>query len=69
MIEELPLKFAVEFVVEFFNFGSATWDETMRTQSEEKARLHFKERTKNFPHSRWRLSQVQLLEVKERIGA
>ncbi len=56
---------AIEYVVEYNN--GLTWEETMRTQDEEKARLHFKERTKNFKHSRWRLSKVQLLEFAERI--
>jgi hypothetical protein len=55
---------AIEYVVEYNN--GLTWEETMRTQDEEKARLHFKERSKNFTRSRWRLSKVQLLEFTDR---
>ena len=55
---------AIEYVVEYNN--GLTWEETMRTQDEGKARLHFKERAKNFTRSRWRLSKVQLLEFTDR---
>jgi len=56
---------AVEYVVEYYRSGS--WEETKRTTDENAARLHFAERTKHFPHSRWKLSKVELLEFAERI--
>jgi hypothetical protein len=58
--------YAVEYVVEY-NPGDAAWEETMRTCDFEKARLHFRERVKHFPHSQWRLKKVQLIEFQERI--
>ena len=48
--------------------GSGQWSEEMRTSDAERASEIYDERRKNFPHSRWRLSEVKVVKFSDRIG-